>query len=126
MTFTLKAGDRQIDLSTPVCMGILNVTPDSFSDGSELGEGLGSGFEVDVDKALFRADSMLGDGATFIDIGGESTRPGAAKVSISEEMGRVMPVIEAIRAGRRMVHTVSSTMPAISTPGSSRLISASR
>ncbi len=68
-------------------MGILNVTPDSFSDGGRFNT---------VDKALDRAMEMAEQGADIIDIGGESTRPGAAKVSVEEEISRVVPVIEAL------------------------------
>lgn len=70
-------------------MGILNVTPDSFSDG---------GLHADVEGALAHARRLLAEGADIIDIGGESTRPGSAEVSVQEEMRRVMPVIEGVRA----------------------------
>lgn len=74
--------------SSPVVMGILNVTPDSFSDGGSF---------VDVDAAKRHAESMLEDGAGVIDIGGESTRPGANPISVTEELHRVIPVLEAVR-----------------------------
>jgi len=77
-------------------MGIINATPDSFSDGSELGKDLQSNFSIDLDKVLHRADDMVGAGAVILDIGGESTRPGAAEVSTQEELDRVIPVVEAI------------------------------
>jgi len=94
---SLKAGERQIDLSSPVCMGIINATPDSFSDGAEL-QKLGSkSFQLDLDKVLNRAESMVADGAVFIDVGGESTRPGASLVTEQEELDRVIPVVEAVR-----------------------------
>ncbi len=70
-------------------MGILNVTPDSFSDG---------GLHADVESALAHARQMLAAGADMIDVGGESTRPGSAEVPVREEMRRVLPVIEALRA----------------------------
>ena len=79
--------DKQLDLSTPRVMGILNVTPDSFSDG---------GLFTNVDSALRQASSMLEEGASILDIGGESTRPGAQPVSEQQELDRVIPVIEAI------------------------------
>ena len=69
-------------------MGILNVTPDSFSDGGHF---------FSVDAALQRALTMVEEGATLIDVGGESTRPGASSVAASEEIDRVVPVIEALR-----------------------------
>lgn len=71
----------------PKILGILNVTPDSFSDGGE---------HLDTDRALDRALAMLAEGADFIDVGGESTRPGAAPVSSGEEIRRVVPVIEVL------------------------------
>src|SRR5436305_3760306 len=80
----------------PAVMGILNVTPDSFSDG---------GVHFDHTKALHAALQMIEDGATIIDVGGESTRPGAAPVSIEEEIARVVPVIDDIR--RRSDVTIS-------------------
>ncbi len=69
-------------------MGILNVTPDSFSDG---------GLYIDLKKAVKRAEEMIKEGADIIDVGGESTRPGSLPVSLDEELGRVIPVIQAIR-----------------------------
>ena len=74
---SLKVGDRVIDLSLPVVMGILNVTPDSFSDGGRLrADAPSSRFTVSVDKVLDQAARMLAEGAAILDIGGESTRPG--------------------------------------------------
>lgn len=83
----LIARDRILDLTHPQVMGILNVTPDSFSDG---------GHHNNLDKALQHAQLMLSAGATLIDIGGESTRPGAAEISEQEELDRVVPVVEAL------------------------------
>lgn len=83
----LPCGSRVLDLSRPHVMGILNVTPDSFSDGGRFAA---------RDAALRHAAEMVAAGATLIDVGGESTRPGAAAVSISEELERVAPVVEAI------------------------------
>lgn len=83
----IKARGRLLDLSTPQVMGILNVTPDSFSDG---------GTHNRYHDALDHVAKMVQAGATIIDIGGESTRPGAAEVSISEELDRVVPVVDAI------------------------------
>ncbi len=79
---------RQIDLTGPVVMGILNVTPDSFSDG---------GHYATQDSAVARALEMIAEGAAIIDIGGESSRPGADPVDTAEEIRRIVPVIEAIR-----------------------------
>jgi Dihydropteroate synthase (EC 2.5.1.15) len=80
--------NKTLSLDSPVVMGILNVTPDSFSDG---------GLFQQQSKAVERARQMLADGATIIDIGGESTRPGAADVAEQDEINRVVPVIKAIR-----------------------------
>lgn len=84
----LKVGEKIIDLSSPKIMGILNVTPDSFSDGNKF---------LDTEKAVKKALQMIEEGADFIDIGGESTRPGAQKVELQEELDRVIPVIKKIR-----------------------------
>lgn len=83
----LIARGSTLDLSRPNVMGILNVTPDSFSDG---------GKHNTLDAALFHAQDMIAAGATLIDIGGESTRPGADEVSTEEELERVIPVVEAL------------------------------
>ncbi|WIG68141.1 dihydropteroate synthase [Photobacterium damselae] len=83
----LQSRSKILELTSPHVMGILNVTPDSFSDGGRFNH---------LDTALFHAEEMIDAGATFIDIGGESTRPGAADVSIDEELARVIPVVEAI------------------------------
>ena len=97
MDRSLRAGERKIDLSLPRCMGILNVTPDSFSDGSDLKRSGSPCFSVDLNKALLKAESLVMEGADIIDVGGESTRPGAAPVAVNEEMQRVIPVIKAIK-----------------------------
>lgn len=84
------AHERQLEFDAKAqLMGILNVTPDSFSDGGEF-----SG----LDRALFRARQMAAEGADIIDVGGESTRPGATPVSAREEQSRILPVIEALAA----------------------------
>lgn len=79
---------KSLDLSFPVAMGILNVTPDSFSDGGQFNA---------LDAALAQAERMIAAGVSIIDIGGESTRPGAPEVSLEEELKRVIPAIQAIR-----------------------------
>ncbi|MFI4891535.1 MAG: dihydropteroate synthase [Steroidobacterales bacterium] len=84
-----RCRNRNIDLHRPVVMGVLNVTPDSFSDG---------GIYATVDAALERAAQMVAEGAVIIDVGGESTRPGAMPVEPEAEIGRVAPVIERIAA----------------------------
>ncbi|THA08209.1 dihydropteroate synthase [Rodentibacter pneumotropicus] len=84
----LYANHKSLDLSFPQIMGILNFTPDSFSD---------SGKFFSLDKALFQVEKMLNEGASIIDIGGESTRPMADEVSEQEELQRVVPLVEAVR-----------------------------
>ncbi len=85
----LRSHKKQLDLSTPQIMGILNVTPDSFSDGGQF---------THLGAALRQVEKLIQAGATIIDIGGESTRPGAPEVSLEEELNRVIPVVKAIRA----------------------------
>ena len=93
-----------LDLTVPRIMGILNVTPDSFSDGGD--------FFV-PDAALNQAERMLGDGADIIDIGGESTRPGAEGVSDDEELRRVIPLVEAIVNRFAVIVSVDTSKPAV-------------
>lgn len=85
----LKSKNKCIDLTNPHVMGIINFTPDSFSDGGQYNS---------LDMALSRADAMLKAGVTFLDVGGESTRPGAKDVSLNEELDRVVPLVEALRS----------------------------
>ena len=85
----MNIGKYNFDLEKePVIMGILNVTPDSFSDGGKFNN---------LDAALKHTEEMIKDGAKIIDVGGESTRPGYTLISDEEEIGRVVPVIEAIK-----------------------------
>ncbi|HET7832395.1 MAG TPA: dihydropteroate synthase [Gallionella sp.] len=84
----LQLGDFQFDLSRPLVMGIVNVTPDSFSDGGQ---------HLQHEAAIFHARQLIAEGADILDIGGESTRPGAQPVSVQEELDRVLPVIENLR-----------------------------
>lgn len=84
----LDCAGKVLELSRPRVMGILNVTPDSFSDGGRF---------LDRCAALRRAEEMIAEGAALLDVGGESTRPDAAPVSVQEELDRVIPVVEALR-----------------------------
>lgn len=93
---------RRLDLARCHVMGVLNVTPDSFSDGGRYNR---------PDTALARARQMVADGAAFIDVGGESTRPGATPVSLQEELDRVCPVIEAIARELDVVVSVDTSSP---------------
>lgn len=83
----IRFQNQIMDLSFPQVMGIVNMTPDSFSDGGNYNN---------LDDAMRRVDSMIQAGASFIDVGGESTRPGAAEVSVEEELDRVIPLVEKI------------------------------
>ncbi len=104
MQMRLALPTRFLDLSVPQVMGILNVTPDSFSDG---------GRHDTPALALALALKMIEDGATIIDVGGESTRPGASAVSEADELQRVVPVIEALRARSDVVISIDTTKPAV-------------
>ncbi|MFO1314009.1 MAG: dihydropteroate synthase [Burkholderiales bacterium] len=99
----LRCGEHVLDLARPRVMGILNVTPDSFADG---------GRHFELERALDRARQMLADGADLIDVGGESTRPGASPVAERTEMKRVLPVVEALAAENVLV-SVDTTKPAV-------------
>ena len=90
-------------------MGVLNVTPDSFSDGGNLF----ANQSVCLDTAMQRARVMVAEGASLLDIGGESTRPGADPVSVQQELDRVVPVIEAIRASLEVVVSVDTSTPEV-------------
>ena len=100
----LDCRGKSLDLTYPQVMGILNVTPDSFSDGGQFfGE----------DLALKQAKQMVADGATIVDVGGESTRPGAAIVTIEEEIARVIPVIKAIESEVDVVISIDTSKPEV-------------
>ena len=94
-------------------MGVINLTPDSFSDGAQLKKDNCSKFEVDLVKALNRASTLVAEGALFIDIGGESTRPGAEAVSTQEELSRVIPVIEAIHSSLDVCISIDTSSPEV-------------
>src|ERR1700688_2270037 len=93
---------RVLELDRPVVMGVLNVTPDSFSDGGRC---------LDPDAALAQAERMVAEGAAIIDIGGESTRPGATAVASEEELRRVLPVLERVAARLPVLLSVDTSNP---------------
>ena len=101
---TLDCGGRALDLSRTAIMGILNITPDSFSDG---------GFFMARELALVHANKMVEEGADIIDVGGESTRPGAQVVSIQEEMDRVIPVIEVLARAVAVPISIDTSKPEV-------------
>lgn len=100
----LACGQRYLDFSCPQVMGVLNVTPDSFSDGGRF---------MAIDSALRHAESMVLAGASLVDVGGESTRPGAAQVSEAQELDRVAPVIEAVAAELDVIISVDTSSPVV-------------
>lgn len=99
----LQCGQHHLDLAQPHVMGILNVTPDSFSDG---------GKHNSQEQAVAYALQMIADGATVIDIGGESTRPGALVVEIEEEIRRVVPVVEEL-AQHNVIISIDTSQPEV-------------
>ncbi len=100
----LRLGSRTLNLDRPQVMGVLNVTPDSFSDGGKF---------LQVDAALRQAERMRTAGAAVIDVGGESTRPAAGRISEGEELDRVMPVIEAIAGGSDVAISIDTSKPVV-------------
>jgi dihydropteroate synthase len=101
---TLHCGPHTLDLTRPRVMGILNVTPDSFSDGGHFGS---------PEAAVRRARELAAEGADLIDVGGESTRPGARAVSVQEEMDRVIPVIEALATELPVPVSIDTSKPEV-------------
>lgn len=100
----LDCGGRRLDLSHPRVMGVLNVTPDSFSDGGRF---------IAPGRAIDQAHAMCEAGAAIIDIGGESTRPGAAPVPLQQELDRVIPVIEALAPGLPVPLSIDTSKPGV-------------
>ncbi|MGB7738531.1 MAG: dihydropteroate synthase, partial [Steroidobacteraceae bacterium] len=102
----LRCRDRSLSLDVPAVMGILNVTPDSFSDG---------GLHFERQAAIAAGLRMIEEGAAIIDVGGESTRPGAAAVAVQQEIDRVVPVIEALTARTDVVLSIDTSKPEVIT-----------
>jgi dihydropteroate synthase len=100
----LNCSNSLVDLSTPQVMGILNVTPDSFSDGGKY---------TQFDYALEQVEQMIANGASIIDIGGESTRPGAEAVSDNDELARVIPVLKAIKQRFNIVVSIDTSKASV-------------
>ncbi len=105
----MQFASQWLDLSEPHVMGVVNVTPDSFSDGGSLFPSQ----SLCLDAAMSRARDMVAEGASFLDIGGESTRPGAEPVSAQQELDRVIPVIEAIKASLDVVVSIDTSTPQV-------------
>src|ERR1700683_1477224 len=100
----LHCGRKTLDLSRPVVMGVLNVTPDSFSDGGRY---------FSVEAAVEQGVRMVAEGAALIDVGGESTRPGAEPVSAAEELRRVLPVLERLATASSAVISIDTSKPEV-------------
>ncbi len=100
----LDCGGKPLDLGQPVVMGVLNVTPDSFSDGGRY---------LQLTDALRRAEAIAAEGAAIIDVGGESTRPGAPPVSVQEELDRVLPVVERLARELPIPISVDTSKPEV-------------
>ena len=100
----LTCADKKLDLSQPQIMGILNVTPDSR---------FGSNYYQQLDDALARTEAMINEGASIIDVGGDSTRPGADSVSLAEELDRVIPVVEALQQRTETIISVDTRKPEV-------------
>jgi dihydropteroate synthase len=100
----LRCAAKTLDLSTPVVMGVLNVTPDSFSDGGRF---------LSLAAAIEQGLRLAAEGAALIDVGGESTRPGAAPVSVAEELARVVPVVRALSERTTAVISVDTSKPQV-------------
>jgi dihydropteroate synthase len=99
-----QCANRVLDVSAPVVMGVLNVTPDSFSDGGQF---------MEREAALEHARRMILEGASIIDVGGESTRPGAEAAALAQELERVIPVIEALRRESPVFISVDTSKPEV-------------
>ncbi len=108
----LDCGGKLLSLSIPQVMGVLNVTPDSFSDGGRFAND-GSGKKVAATKAVDAALKMVEQGASIIDVGGESTRPGAKSVGLQEELDRVIPVVEKITERSDAIVSVDTSSPEV-------------
>jgi dihydropteroate synthase len=100
----LDCRSRKLDLSSVAVMGILNITPDSFSDG---------GIFLDPEKAVVHAREMVAQGASIIDVGGESTRPGAQFVSVQEELDRIIPIVERLATELPVPISIDTSKPAV-------------
>ncbi len=104
MAFWEACGRAVVDGPVPRVMGIVNVTPDSFSDGGRAGT---------LDEAVAHALALVAEGADLLDIGGESSRPGAGSVSLEEELRRVVPVVEAIVARAPVPVSIDTTKASV-------------
>jgi dihydropteroate synthase len=100
----LTCADKTLSLDSPIVMGVVNVTPDSFSDGGKF---------LDADAAVAHGLRLVEEGAAIIDVGGESTRPGAEPASLDEELRRVIPVIERLAKATAAVVSIDTSKPEV-------------
>jgi dihydropteroate synthase len=105
----LKCGEKNLDLSKPAIMAVLNVTPDSFSDGGQFFNQK----EIDKDKVLHAVEALIDEGADIVDLGGESTRPGAEPVSVQQELDRVIPALEILSKRFDSIFSVDTSTPEV-------------
>jgi len=105
----LNCGGKILDLSVPSVMGVLNITPDSFSDGGQFF----TADKVDRDKVLATVETMISEGADIIDLGGESTRPGATPITVQQELDRVIPVLELLSKRFDAIFSVDTSSPEV-------------
>lgn len=106
----MNLGQYHLDLSSPCIMAVLNITPDSFSDGGRF---FAENGQLDIPLVMTRVEALLAEGASIIDVGGESTRPNATPVSVSEELSRVIPIVEAINARFNVPVSVDTSAPEV-------------
>jgi len=106
----MNLGQYHLDLSSPCIMAVLNITPDSFSDGGRF---FAQNGQLDIPLVMTRVEALLAEGANIIDVGGESTRPNATPVSVSEELSRVIPIVEAINARFDVPVSVDTSAPEV-------------
>lgn len=104
---------RTLPLDRPVLVGIINATPDSFSDGGQFSVDANSAFRVDLNAVLDKARALIRDGASMLDVGGESTRPGSEPVGEAEEIRRVVPVVKALTDAFSVPISVDAYRPAV-------------
>ena len=113
MTDAWRLKTRTFPLDRPVLVGIINATPDSFSDGGQFSVDANSSFRVDLNAVLDKARALIRDGASMLDVGGESTRPGSEPVGEAEEIRRVVPVVKALTDAFSVPISIDTYRPAV-------------
>ncbi len=113
MTDAWRLKTRTLPLDRPVLVGIINATPDSFSDGGQFNADANSQFRVDLNAVVDKARQLVRDGASMLDVGGESTRPGSEPVGEAEEIHRVVPVVKALSEALSVPISIDTYRPAV-------------